>query len=265
MTKIMSSHELINLSMVSIVKIDLINVDSSLKVSEKQILEMKDSISNNGLINPIIIDKDYNLVSGLSRLESSKLLGKNEIECKIVDGTKEELELIKIDENLVRKNLSSLEEMNLRFRKKELLISMNVKGITKKISEENNISMRLVQIDNKAIESINDNNPQLLNMMLDLETSSNDNFKKEEIKSISESESIQNKLKNNMFNSISHIREEIMKEKNLSFEINDMNEIVSFYQSKALEIKRVVEDLDEERLFNLLKQIDTYTKSKIVI
>ena len=142
---------------------------------------------------------------------------------------------------------------------------MNVKGITKKISEENNISMRLVQIDNKTIESINDNNPQLLNMMLDLETSSNDNFKKEEIKSISESESIQNKLKNNMFNSISHIREEIMKEKNLSFEINDMNEIVSFYQSKALEIKRVVEDLDEERLFNLLKQIDTYTKSKIVI
>lgn len=53
------------------------------KVSPEAVHELADSISKVGLLNPITVDKDYNLIAGLHRLEAVKLLGWTEIECTV--------------------------------------------------------------------------------------------------------------------------------------------------------------------------------------
>ena len=70
---------------------------------------MADSIDELGLINPITIDKNNNLIAGAHRIEAHKLLGLSEIEAVVLnlDGLK--AELAEIDENLIRNELHYIE------------------------------------------------------------------------------------------------------------------------------------------------------------
>lgn len=82
--------------------------------------ELKESIKTVGLINPIVINKENKLIAGGRRFSALKDLGWDEVPCIRVDeeGLKEEL--ISIDENLVRQNLSDVELENCLRRGKEI-------------------------------------------------------------------------------------------------------------------------------------------------
>ena len=69
----------------------------------KQVKLLADSISQIGLLNPISIDRGYNLVSGLHRLEAVKLLGWREIECTVINISLLQAALAEVDENSIRK------------------------------------------------------------------------------------------------------------------------------------------------------------------
>ena len=73
-----------------------------------------------GSLCPIIVDGEYNLISGLCRLEAAKLIGWSEIECEVKTSSCLETELAEIDAIFLRKNLSELERCDLLLRRKEI-------------------------------------------------------------------------------------------------------------------------------------------------
>ena len=84
------------------------------------VLALAESIAEIGLMNPITVDKDHNLIAGLHRLEAIKRLGWNQIECIVLDLTKLQAELAEIDENIIRRNLDTIEKGEKLLRRKEI-------------------------------------------------------------------------------------------------------------------------------------------------
>ncbi|MGB0453306.1 MAG: ParB/RepB/Spo0J family partition protein [Bacteriovoracaceae bacterium] len=70
---------------------------------------LKKSIDAIGLINPITVNKENELLAGGRRFQAMTELGWEETEVYVVDLTSLEQELVSIDENLVRKALDKLE------------------------------------------------------------------------------------------------------------------------------------------------------------
>jgi len=115
-----------------LIKIEAIEVnDGRREVNTDKVKELADSIEQIGLINPITVRPDYSgvfkkyvLVAGMHRLEALKLLGRDEILANSISGTFAELELIEIDENLIRNELSYSEIDHLTLRRKEIYEGM---------------------------------------------------------------------------------------------------------------------------------------------
>lgn len=86
--------------------------------------ELTRSISEIGLLNPIMVDPNHTLIAGLHRLEAAKRLGWTEIECTVCGLEGLQAELAEIDENVVRTALSTIEYGELLERRKELYESL---------------------------------------------------------------------------------------------------------------------------------------------
>ncbi len=69
---------------------------------------LMDSMRRHGLLNPIVITRDRELVAGHRRLEAARRLGWQRITASIIDTDQETALLeVEIDENTQRKNLST--------------------------------------------------------------------------------------------------------------------------------------------------------------
>jgi len=82
--------------------------------------ELKDSIKEIGLLQPVVINSQNILIAGLHRLEACKSLGWTEIDCIVKDLQELDAELAEIDENLIRSELTTLERFELLKRRKEI-------------------------------------------------------------------------------------------------------------------------------------------------
>lgn len=87
------------------------------RVPEKRVREkhhdhaaLAESMAENGLINPITVRTDLTLVSGYHRLAAAKALGWTQIAATIVDVDDAQAELLEIDENLRRHDLTVWEQ-----------------------------------------------------------------------------------------------------------------------------------------------------------
>lgn len=58
--------------------------------TDKQIGEIADSIKEFGFINPILIDKDFNVIAGHGRIEAAKRLELESVPCVFVEGLTDE-------------------------------------------------------------------------------------------------------------------------------------------------------------------------------
>ncbi len=99
-------RELITMSNLPINSIEIANRKRHLGDIE----QLAKSISELGLLNPITITKDGTLIAGLHRLEACRSLGWTEIPVTIIELGELQTELAEIDENLVRSELSQLDE-----------------------------------------------------------------------------------------------------------------------------------------------------------
>ena len=107
------------------VRIDKIKVGERMRsLDMAKVSELADSINQIGLINPITVDRDYRLIAGLHRLEACKSLGLDMILAIVRDVDKLTAELAEIDENLLRNDLTALEEGEHLLRREELLEEM---------------------------------------------------------------------------------------------------------------------------------------------
>ena len=92
---------------------------------ETDVETLKKSIKKIGLINPITINKNNELLAGARRFQAISELGWTEASVHIVDRDTLEQELISIDENLVRTPLNSLELEKCLNRGREIYEQIN--------------------------------------------------------------------------------------------------------------------------------------------
>lgn len=86
---------------------------------------LKKSIEKIGLINPITINQDNELLAGARRFQAVSDLGWTEIPVHVVERDALEQELISIDENLVRSPLNNLELEKCLNRGREIYETLN--------------------------------------------------------------------------------------------------------------------------------------------
>jgi len=87
------------------ISISAIKVNRRIRKEAKDILELAINIQEVGLIHPISIDSENNLLCGLRRLEACKLLGWTEIEAKVFPLD------VEADENLFRQEFTPEEKV----------------------------------------------------------------------------------------------------------------------------------------------------------
>lgn len=84
---------------------------------------LANSIREHGLLHPIVVDSSYNLIAGGRRLLVCERIGMKEIEAKVLEDISErELRALELEENIRRKDLTSLE------RSKNLVELAEMKG-----------------------------------------------------------------------------------------------------------------------------------------
>ena len=95
-------------------------------VDPETVSALADSIARISLQNPIILQMHPDdpglllLVSGAHRLQAVRELGWPRIEALVVDGSPEEIGLIEIDENLIRKDLTPLDRARFLAQRKAI-------------------------------------------------------------------------------------------------------------------------------------------------
>ena len=115
------------ISKVSIEKIKYAN--NRRPINDEKVEQLKKSIELNGLLNPITVDDDFNLIAGLHRLTACKLLGFKKIECNIVSyDSDENARLAEIDENLIRNELEPLERGKLVLEREKILVKLGMRA-----------------------------------------------------------------------------------------------------------------------------------------
>ena len=84
------------------------------KFDQKKLEELRDSISKNGILQPLIVQKlennQYELIAGERRLRASKMLKLESVPCLIKDVSKRDAAVLGIVENIQRSQLNSIEE-----------------------------------------------------------------------------------------------------------------------------------------------------------
>jgi ParB family transcriptional regulator, chromosome partitioning protein len=108
------------------------------------VTELEKSIETLGLIAPLVISTDNVILAGARRYQALLNLGHSEAPVMIVDKNELERELVSIDENLVRKDLSKIEiEAHLR-RAKEIYQALHPETENNGERKDNSIEEELV-------------------------------------------------------------------------------------------------------------------------
>jgi ParB family chromosome partitioning protein len=112
------------------VAIDKVSIGPNRRpLKDQKVAELMESIKANGLLNPITLDQNLNLVAGLHRLTACKLLGLTEIECNVVNySDNDQARLAEIDENLIRNELEALERAELWLERDRILERMGLRA-----------------------------------------------------------------------------------------------------------------------------------------
>ena len=95
------------------VAISLINVENKVRIRQDNgdIKQLEESIAKVGLLNPIVVDENYDLIAGFRRYTACRSLGLPEIEVTVVkcEGDKHKLLDIELAENIARKDFTEAE------------------------------------------------------------------------------------------------------------------------------------------------------------
>lgn len=108
------------------IKISEIVLRPNRKIDSKKVEALAESIKQVGLINPVTISNDDNvLICGHHRIEACKALGHETIKCEMINLDPLHKELLQIDENLVKNDLSVLDRCLQMARKKAIYEELN--------------------------------------------------------------------------------------------------------------------------------------------
>lgn len=104
------------------IKIDDIVINNrKRKLNKDKVKELAKSMKLIGQLEPITITSDNILLAGWHRVEAAKMLGWDTIKAELFNGNELERELVEIDENLMRNDLTILEQGEHLARRQELV------------------------------------------------------------------------------------------------------------------------------------------------
>lgn len=94
-----------------VLKISEIKIGQRVRDEYGDMEELANSIKKHGLLHPIVVDSDNNLIAGCRRLLACERIGMKEIEAKVLEDISEkELRVLELEENIRRKDLTELEK-----------------------------------------------------------------------------------------------------------------------------------------------------------
>lgn len=94
-----------------ILKISDVKIGQRVRDEYGDMEALAESIRDHGLLHPIVVDSEYNLIAGCRRLLACERIGLTEIEAKVLEDISEkELRVLELEENLRRKDLTELEK-----------------------------------------------------------------------------------------------------------------------------------------------------------
>jgi len=104
-------------------EIEEIQISSRIRQDAGDLSQLKRSIQEVGLITPIIVNEEYELLSGFRRLEACRQLGWTEIEANIIDTGEDQVKKLDLEyhENLGRLDLSDVEQQSYSQSRYDLL------------------------------------------------------------------------------------------------------------------------------------------------
>ncbi len=114
------------------IAIDEIIVDEALRIRKEvgNIEVLQSSIEKVGLINPVMIDENNQLIAGFRRLTACKNLGWTEIEVTVVQLKGDPIKMLDVEiaENFFRKDFTPEEILATEKRRQEILEQLRKKG-----------------------------------------------------------------------------------------------------------------------------------------
>jgi ParB family transcriptional regulator, chromosome partitioning protein len=105
------------------VKIDDIKISARIRVENTDIAPLKKSIEEIGLLNPIIVNEENELLSGYRRLTACRELGWEAIDAVVLSTSENEIKKLDIEfhENLGRSDLTDDDRLNYLQMRHDLL------------------------------------------------------------------------------------------------------------------------------------------------
>jgi len=114
------------------IDIERIKVDETNRIRQDigDLKSLEESIQQVGLINPVLVDENDNLVAGFRRLTACRNLGWQEIEANVVELEGDELKILEAEvaENLYRKEFTPDEILAIQKRRDEIAEARRPKG-----------------------------------------------------------------------------------------------------------------------------------------
>ena len=114
-------------TLIPIEKVKANRFQPRLQFDEVALLELSESIKQNGLIQPIVVrecEDHYEIIAGERRFRACVLAGYKEVLCLILDKNDQEVSQMALVENIQRENLTAIEEAKAYVR------IMKVSGLT---------------------------------------------------------------------------------------------------------------------------------------
>ena len=110
---------------ISEIELDQIKVAPRLReIDQEKVDDLVESIRLVGLLQPIVVDSDNNLLAGNHRLEAFRRLDEKYIPTQVINIDDLHAELVQIDENLILNQLSILEMSEHLIRREEILVRL---------------------------------------------------------------------------------------------------------------------------------------------
>src|ERR1035437_866402 len=97
-----------------IIPINAIKLGANVRADLGDLEELTASVMEHGVLQPVILAKvagGLELVAGYRRLEAAKRAGLAEVPARIVNATEDQIAVLRMVENLIRENLTGLEQI----------------------------------------------------------------------------------------------------------------------------------------------------------
>ena len=114
------------------IAIELIKVDEEMRIRKElgNLKPLEESITKVGLLNPIVIDEDGQLLAGFRRLAACRNLGMTEVDVNVVNLGGDLIQKLDVElaENFYRKDFTPEEILASEMRRREILEASRKKG-----------------------------------------------------------------------------------------------------------------------------------------